>query len=269
MTAETTISIAYRLLLPVARFCLKRGLVVQEITETLKQALVDAAVEDLEKDERKVSVSSISTRTGIRRREVTRIWRHQETKEVTPSVPSRVLSRWCEDERFLTKSGRPRVLSFEADRGEFVDLAQSVSKDIYPKVVLQTLINAGAVVETPYGVKLVKRVYSSSENPLEAYTMVSRDVENLMETVEENVSEAVDPVNLHNTLYFTNIREEDVPTIRNWLLDSGSAFHRKVLSYLSRFDQDLNFKKGKLGGVRVYFTSFSRVLPPTASKRDR
>ena len=76
--------------------------------------------------------------------------------------------------------------------------------------------------------------------------------------VEENIFSAPTTPNLHITTEYDNICKQDIPKLREWLLEQGTLFHEKVRRYLARFDKDANQRLyNKPGGVRVMIGSFS------------
>ena len=250
-----------RFLAPVARFCLRKGMSVQEVSELLKQTLVHEAVHAMQAEGTKVTVSAISVRTGIRRREVDRIYNHAEVKEAPPSVMARVVGAWMQDERFQTKSGRPRVLTYEAEGGEFVDLVHSVSQDIHPGIVLENLLRAGTASESTRGIKLEKAFFLGSRNPGEAYNMLAGDMNRLMECVEENIAADNEPLNLHGTTFYLNVQSKHVQKIRDWMIDQGSAFHKKIRKQLEQYDSADRSKDDSAPTSQIYLTTFSHVSP--------
>ena len=134
-----------QLLRPVARFCLNRSIKIQDAGEMLKYAFLEIAKEELQRDAKLVSNSRLSVMTGLHRRDVVRLL--LDGVEISESAPLllRVIGQWQQDSRFADKKGHPKSLSIEGKKSEFVDLVQSISKDLNPYTVLFELERVGAV----------------------------------------------------------------------------------------------------------------------------
>ncbi|MCB0344212.1 MAG: hypothetical protein KDD66_03810 [Bdellovibrionales bacterium] len=248
------------LLRPIVRFCLRRAHSIQDFMEAAKIVFVDIAAEELKRAEERVNVSRLSVLTGLYRKDVTRIYKEQQTGHSEPqSLSGRVIGQWRHDKRFLNKSGQPRVLGTKGEKSEFRQLVQTVSKNINPGTVLFELERMGSIERTPNGVKLVRQMPGFGSNPSKGFELLSRDIQTLVDAVQENLLAKVRPSNLHIRTEYDNIAKEHLPTIRNWLIDEGKVFHRKTREYLSKFDKDINPELGDstVGGGRVVVNAFS------------
>ena len=89
--------------------------------------------------------------------------------------------------------------------------------------------------------------------------MLSQDLEQLLFSVDENIFSNREEKNLHVRTVATYISTRDAPTIRDWLLREGGAFHRKVRDFLSDFDLQLKPQAGKPIDAQIVVTSFGRL----------
>ncbi|MCB0358721.1 MAG: hypothetical protein KDD44_03770 [Bdellovibrionales bacterium] len=255
---------ALRLILrPIARFCLRRSLTVQDLIEAGKAAMLDAAAAEIERTGATVTISKLRVMTGLHRRDVNRIYKERSLNEVSAGYITGVIGRWLTHQRYQTKSGTPRVLTCEFEDSEFNELVSEVSTDVHPSSVLFELERVGAVERSARGLRLKADVYSGGGDPVKIYELLQRDIDYLVTAVEENAFEPQPVPNLHIMTEYDNISMRDLPKIREWLLRQGSIFHHEARNYLSRFDLDLNPRSKKQGGGRVRIGSFSQCsLPP-------
>jgi Family of unknown function (DUF6502) len=252
------------LLRPLVRFCLRRSLKIQDFTESSKKIFIALAEAEIRASGATPSTSKLSIMTGLHRRDVMRLWKDQRAPKNQGSLFSRIIGQWQHDERFQTKQGKARLLEFEGKESEFVDLVQSVSKDLNPYTVLFELERIGAVVRVGTRLKLATEAYVPRGDLKESFSLLGADTEDLIQAVEENVFDGLAIPNLHVKTQYDNICEEFVPQIRNWFLDRGEALHREAREFLSQFDKDLNPQlKNKVAGVRVAVGTFSRIEEPT------
>ena len=154
-TAEALQACLRAMLRPVARFCLRYSINVKTVLENFKVVFIDLAAEEMEERGEKVNVSLITTATGLYRRDVTRIYKRNEIKEIPSHFVGRVLETWPRNPKFTTSSGSPRVLTYEGEESEFNELVKHVTVDVHSKPILVLLERLGAVEKTKNGLKLV------------------------------------------------------------------------------------------------------------------
>lgn len=245
---------------PIARLCVRNAFPLKDIIEVLKGALIEASVSELRAGGQEISVSKIHVMSGVPRLEVSRIYVKGEDKSSGSNVIIRIINRWQQDERFLTRSGKPKVLSSEGLKSEFVELVTSVSLNLNPYTILFELERIGAVEKTPRGIRLRSRSYKTTDLQ-EGYQFLGEDVSDLIESVQKNLEGSESSPNHHIKTEFTNIPFAFLEEIRKWIEHEGANFHKKVRSYLARFDRDLSPRMKSVGGktVRIALGSFSNT----------
>ena len=246
------------LLRPALRYCIRNSLGIKELLDAAKNSLVSLAAEEIETGGYKVTASRIMVMTGMHRRDVKSILKDGIEKDTTPHYLQRILSQWEQDERFLSKKGTPKVLTFKSKDSEFTALVHQVRKDLGPNAVLLELERIGAVERSKQGLRMLQSVRYTTTSPEQGMELLTRDVDTLCRAVEENLFDMPDRDirNLHLRTSYNNIYEEDIPAIRKWILKQGQDFHKKARQYLANFDQDLLYKPDKKAGKKVVITSF-------------
>lgn len=142
---DTAISEALsRLLMPLARLCLANGIQFATAEELLKRAFVQEAGALQPGSPEHGMVSRISTATGINRREVTRLTKLKVTGQTTKHpLAAEILARWTTDPLYRDKDGAPSVLDRLGPAPSFEALAQTVTRDVHPRSMLDELIRLG------------------------------------------------------------------------------------------------------------------------------
>ena len=247
------------ILTPIVKFCLRHSISIQALIEGCKVTIIEAAAEEIERTGKEPTISRLRVITGLHRRDVARIYRDEEPIEASEGYITGTIGLWQHNPKFLTKSGKPRVLSYENEESEFTHLVSLVSKDVHAGAVLFRLEQLGAVEKSPRGLKLLSQTYNPKNDPIEGFQLYARDANYLLRAIEENIWTHKRVKNHHIMTEYTNVRVDELANARKWLWDKGNDFHRKARQYLSKFDQDINPKKGKNGGGRVYFGSFGWV----------
>ncbi len=134
------------LLEPLAALAVARGVSYASVDELLRAAFVAAAHAAHAGLPEHRRVSRISAATGIHRREVTRLTqRAPRATANTRSVPSEVFARWTTAPEYLDAQRRPRTLPRVGPSPSFEALAQSVTRDMHPRSVLEELLRLGMV----------------------------------------------------------------------------------------------------------------------------
>lgn len=263
-TEEKNRKVLRLLLRPIVRFCLRYMLPIQSLTEEAKAVFLELATAELRRNQEKVNVSRLSVLTGLRRREVSRFQLEEHSsKEMTASLPARVLGMWEQDKSFLTKAGKPRVLSCDGDESEFSRLVAKVSKDLHPGTILFELKRQHAVEETSKGVKMIRSEQVLGHDPIKAYDLLSADIDDLFCGVEHNLSDVNSLKNLHAKTEYDNICASDLDEIKTWFLKEGTSFHLRARNFLAQYDRDINPERNDSSPpCRVCIGTFSRTEEP-------
>jgi len=133
-----------RLLTPLVHLCLAKGVTFAATEELLKQTFVREAdtLQPGAPDHGKVS--RISTVTGINRREVTRLTKSgSSAKPAKHPLAAEVFARWTTDPMFKDHNGAPCVLKRQGEAPSFDALAQSITRDVHPRSMLDELVRLG------------------------------------------------------------------------------------------------------------------------------
>lgn len=133
-----------RVLQPLARLAVAQGLPYPVAEEMLKQAFVGAAREAQPPElAGKRDVSRIATTTGLNRREVTRLTQNTPRAAAhRPSPAIQLFTKWVSDHRLHLKArpGKPAALNRQGPAPSFEALAQSITRDVHPRSLLEELL---------------------------------------------------------------------------------------------------------------------------------
>jgi len=142
---EDIIAACRAVLAPLARLAVARGLPYAQIADLLKTALVQAARSAHGDEGARRIVSRISATTGLTRRDVTR--RVAATDEALPlarrSPATEVFTRWLSDPQLRGRKRFARKLPRQGEWPSFEALAQSVTRDVHPRTLLDEICRLG------------------------------------------------------------------------------------------------------------------------------
>jgi len=250
-----------QLLRPLVRLFLRHAYSSKEFIALGKEVFLEEATEELKRSNAKINVSRLSYLSGLDRRDVKRMLEEERQPPSSLNLIGRLLTAWAQDKRFTTQSGKPRVLSYKGENSDFETLVAVLGKHAYPGSMLFELERAGLVEKTARGLRLKREEAPAIKNPNEGYEFLSEDIDDLIQSVEENLLTDKFPSNLHMRTTFDNIFLDKLPEVRRWLLNHGRRFHKEARDYLASFDKDLTQLKksdeARAAGGRVALSAYS------------
>ncbi len=108
-----------RMLRPLVRILLQRGVSFKALSDLLKWLYADVAAEEFDIAGRKQSISRVSVITGLTRMEVARLLDQRKPQDREASEKynraARVIAGWRRDTDFRDKRGAPAGLEFKGD----------------------------------------------------------------------------------------------------------------------------------------------------------
>jgi hypothetical protein len=164
---------------PLVQWMIKSGIGYNEFAQALKPLFLSMAEQELEALAQKTSDSAISLLAGLHRKDV-RAYR-EASKEHSQSIQDNV-SQWSKPSaanqvftRWLSSS-LPQVLPLQGETDSFESLAQSVSKDVHPRAILQEMTRLHLVQELSGFVHLIKDGFIPERHERQARELLSASV---------------------------------------------------------------------------------------------
>jgi hypothetical protein len=245
--ADLSLAAALRLTAPLAEFLLHEGVTYPRFVNALKKTFLEAAANVLEASSARVNDSSLSTLTGIHRKDV-REWRavgQPLPQAKTFSAVMEVFTRWANDPDYCDQHGRPRVLDRVGELGSFEALAACASRDVHPHTLLQELIRLGVASRSETGsnggvdkISLNMDALVPQKGSAEMLQLLTDNVGDHLAAATHNLTQNSAPM-LEQSVYADNLRPESVATLsalarQIW----SSAFHDIVRDATVLSDQD-------------------------------
>lgn len=242
--ADLTLAAALRVMAPLVEMLLREGGTYPQLANALKQTFLDIAPQVLKASQARVNDSSVSTLTGIHRKDV-REWRcvgQPLPQAKTFSAATEVFTRWANDPAYCDQRGHPRVLERLGGPGSFEALAASVSNDVRPHALLQELIRLGVArrVETDCDkVSLCADAFVPKEGAVEMLQLFSDNVGDHLAAAAHNLRQGTDAPMLEQSVFADGLSPESVAAMTKlvrqvWI----KAFHEIVRDATVLTDQD-------------------------------
>ncbi|SDN59048.1 hypothetical protein SAMN05216360_109215 [Methylobacterium phyllostachyos] len=154
-----------RLLRPLVRLLVARGITFPALTDLLRELYVNVAEYDFALAGKEQTDSRVSLLTGIHRKEVRRLRGAGAPVSVVPAVvsrTSRIIARWIADPAFTDPQGHPLPLprTAEGNAPSFETLVSGVTRDLRPRAVLDEWLDRGlAFMDTQDRIVLAEAAY--------------------------------------------------------------------------------------------------------------
>jgi hypothetical protein len=253
-----------RLLVPMARLCLESGITFAAVEDVLKRAFVqeagalqpDAPVHGM--------VSRISTATGIRRREVTRLTVFKAPERpAKPPLAAELFARWTTGTSWRDHEGAPRVLNRQGPAPSFEALAQSITRDIHPRSMLDELIRLG-LVRHDEELDLVSLTRSDFVPRNDSKQMLGFLGDNVGDHLDAAVANVLHDGSKHleQAVFADELSTESIEALRPLIIAQWQALRDVMVPAISTFiEADLIAGRIQDQRMRIGLYSFTETVP--------
>jgi hypothetical protein len=251
-----------RLMAPMAQLCLARGLRFAVVEEMLKRAFVEMARTGPSATAGTRDISRVSAATGLTRREVTRITLDVTARAaVRPSPATQIFTRWMGSRRLHDKNGNPRPIKRQGRAPSFEALAQSVTRDVHPRTLLEELCRLGlaALDDKTDTVSLVRDSFVPRKDSSRMFGFLGNNVGDHMAAAVANVL-SDRPPHLEQAIFADELSEESTTAVRALVV----AHWKELLAGLVPKIQALvdgDAKAGRTANQRVRVGLYSYQAP--------
>lgn len=227
-----------------ARLMLRSGINYSVFDDVARIAFVHEAMGERDSRGRKTNLSRVAVRTGLSRKEVSRIRAKLETAGASEDRgqsdsydsghAARVLQLWHSDTRFLDAQGRPRALRLSGSNPTFGSLVKAAGGDFPPGAVRAELMSAGAIVETDDQHLLpVKRYFIPSDAGEDLLVGFNHFVLPVLIGLERNTSENNPPQFFQRLAYSDRLAPNALTAFRRVGQNAASQFVQSIDDWLS------------------------------------
>lgn len=229
-----------RLMRPLAKLFIGKGLPLQVFIEIMKDVYVDIAEENLNAANIRPTDSQISLMTGVHRRDVRKFRSLPEGAKIDVphvSVGAELVAVWMGNTEFLNPQGLPRPLPYvnrENPKLSFSALAESVSKDVRPRAILDEMLrqDIARYDEITDNVWLNVEAFVPQEGWAEKLYYFGHNGEDHLEAAVANILSSKPPF-LDRSVYYDGLTKESAETLQNLSRDLAMkalrSLNRKAL----------------------------------------
>ncbi len=232
--------VLYRILRPLVKILVVRGVTAQRAFEVLKRVYVETVEVDCQIPGKRMSASRIAIMTGLNRTEVARIRSldgiddESEAGWKTHNRAAAVVSAWVRDSQFHDADGEWADLPMEGESKSFSALVKMYAKGVTPYAVLDELLRAGTVKQLRDGeVRLIDSVYSPHKNDEQLLIAIAKNIELHLKSIEHNLGAPKEERFLEQAVKYPSIPPQSTEEFKQYSRE-------KIMLLLREFDEWLN-----------------------------
>lgn len=229
-----------RVLVPLVRLMIAKGVTFQMASEVLKRAYVRSANEHfVEGDE--ASGTKLSLLTGLNRKEIRRLTSDEPDKERAPmaSYATAVAAMWRTNRRWRDREGNPKRLPRRSTGNtlSFDDLVRSITTDHRPAAVYDELLRLGFVETEGEKLSLIKSDLFFS---VDHEDKLARPIENIEDHISAAVTNIIEPSPkfLEQSVFSDELSEKSAETLQLLMRDEWKRTFNTVLEKAIALEAD-------------------------------
>lgn len=259
--ASSLFAAVRRLLRPLVRILLDRGIAFDRFAELAREVYVDVAEREFRLPGRKQTVSRVSVLTGLTRKEVVRVQGRASVAddEATASYnrAARVVTGWVHEHPMEGTASGAAPLPIEG-AGSFAELVRRYSGDMPVRAVLDELMRVDAVRVKDGEVELVHRHYIPPLGETRKLVYLGEDASDLISTIGHNLTASAEDARLQRKVFYDNIPAEHMAAVRLIAREHAERVLDQLAREISRHDRDVNPQAEGTGRMRavvgIYFS---------------
>lgn len=256
------------MLTPLAELAIARGLHHGELDELLRLAFVDAALAAHPAVAPGRAVSRVSAATGLNRREVSRLIQREPTSTSKHSPATQVFTRWLSDPAWRQGGVPTPSLPRQGAALSFETLAQSVTKDVHPRSLLEELCRLGLVRvdEETNRVELLRDRFVPSGDEPRMLGFVASNVGDHLRAAVANVL-GQEPPHLEQALFADELSRESLAELQPLVRAQWQLVLRKLAPEVEKLiEADKASQRVADQRLRVGLYAYSQPMNPVVTQ---
>jgi len=262
---DALFSAVLRLLRPLVRLLLNRGVPYSLFAEIARWAYVDVASREFGIPGRKQTDSRVSVITGLTRKEVARIKGLERPEdhaaELSYNRAARVISAWVREYPMEAAPGGAAPLPLEGRRS-FAELVRRHSGDMPVRAVIDELVRMNAIrIHDDGRAELLHRHYVPAPGQKRKLVYLGDDVADLIATIGHNLDAKPADTLFQRKVFYDNVPAEQLEAVRAVARKRGEATIDALVREMAAHDRDANPKVEGTGRYRTVVGVYYHEAP--------
>lgn len=214
------IGAAKRILRPLVKALIARGITAPSLYAILKELYVEVAERDFRLDKEPITDSRVSVLTGVHRKDVRQLRGRNHVGDSGPgrriTLIATVIGRWLASPETTDAEGRPLPLPRQADEGASFDgLVASISRDVRPRTILDELVRRRLVSldEDEQRVTLQAEAYLDQNGSDDRLHFFTENLGDHVAAATDNVLAEGKPPFFERAVFYNNLSGKSVDEI--------------------------------------------------------
>ncbi|MCA4791174.1 DUF6502 family protein [Acinetobacter towneri] len=230
-----------KIMAPIVYWLIKSGVGYKDFHPILKRIFFEQAVTESQKNNYKITDSSLSLLAGLNRRDINHFKENEQSnlEEEALSISSRVVTLWVQKkwDKKIAFNGSP--ISFEI-------LSKEISQDTHPRTVLLDLERLGLISEVGNTVILHAESFTPSNDSAKCQSLLSHSVNDHLQSGLTNIFEKPNTF-LEQTLNADELSPESIEELRLLSTQLWKEFSSKLL------DKAIECSERDKGKLNAYY----------------
>ncbi len=253
---------------PLAQLCLSKGIRIQAVEERLRVAFVQAARDTQPAASSSRMTSRISAATGLTRREVDRLARAPSIAAEAPRSPiTELFTRWLSDPALRGADNKPTPLPRQGPAPSFEALAQSVTRDVHPRTLLDELCRLQLATLDPVidQVTLLRDAFVPSGDWARMMGYVGANVGDHFRAAVANVLQG-GKQQLEQAIFADELSAESLAETSSLMTDQWRKLLTEVAPQLEKMiEKDRQLGRPQDHSIRIGMFTWSVTMPPISN----
>ena len=256
-----------RVFAPLAQLCLSKGIRIQAVEERLRVAFVQAARDTQPAATSSRVTSRISAATGLTRREVDRLARAPTVALDAPRSPiTELFTRWLSDPALRGADNKPTPLPRQGPAPSFEALAQSVTRDVHPRTLLDELCRLQLATLDPVTdqVALLRDAFVPSGDWSRMLGFLGDNVGDHFRAAVANVLQG-GKQQLEQAIFADELSAESLAETASLMTDQWRRLLTEVAPKLEKMiEKDRQLGRPQDRSIRIGMFTWSATMPPVS-----
>ena len=252
---------------PLAQLCLSKGIRIQAVEERLRVAFVQAARDTQPAATFSRVTSRISAATGLTRREVDRLTHAPQDAARAPRSPiTELFTRWLSDPALRGADNKPTPLPRQGPAPSFEALAQSVTRDVHPRTLLDELcrLQLAALDPVTDQVALLRDAFVPSGDWARMMGYVGDNVGDHFRAAVANVLQD-GKQQLEQAIFADELSAESLAETAKVMTDQWRRLLTEVAPQLEKMiEKDRQLGRPQDRSIRIGMFTWSATMPPVS-----
>lgn len=241
-----------RVLVPLVRLMIAKGVTFQMASEVLKRAYVRSANEHFVETD-VASGTRLSLLTGLNRKEIRRLTSAEPDKERPPmaSYATAVAAMWRTNRRWRDRDGNPKILPRRTANNllSFDDLVRAVTTDHRPAAVFDELVRLGIIEADGDMVRLIPSAFFSPIGLDDKLARLSENIEDHIAAAVTNIIEP-SPKFMEQSVFSDELSEASAATLHTLMREEWQRTFNTVLEKAIALETD-DAKQSRVAKTRM------------------